>query len=140
MRTINIHEAKTHLSRLVERIAKMLAPNGIALLTPDVFTGITGGHLVEWYGYVVETDIARVSEPWEHLRKARYKANTYLNRLSRADYRNLFREHFEILEERAIHPDMGRRWLTPELRAELAAWDEDELFSNTVQFVLGPKA
>jgi SAM-dependent methyltransferase len=134
------HIPPPDLSRLVERIAKMLAPNGIALLTPDVFTGITGGHLVEWYGYVVEADIARLSEPWEHLRKARYKANTYLNRLSRADYRNLFREHFEILEERAIHPDMGRRWLTPELRVELAAWDEDELFSNTVQFVLGPKA
>lgn len=134
------HIPPADLSRLSARIAKMLTPRGIALLTPDVFTGITGGHLVEWYGHVVEADIARRSEPWEHLRKARYTANTYLNRLSRSDYRRIFTEHFEILEEKSIHPNMGRRWLTPELREELAAWDEDELFSNTVQFVLRPRA
>ena len=134
------HIPPADLPGIVTRIKKMLTPRGIALITPDVFTGITGGHLVEWYGHVVDQDIPRLSEPWEHLRKARYKANTYLNRLSRSDYRDLFRQHFEILEERALHPNMGRRWLTPELRAELAELGEDELFSNTVQFVLRPEA
>ena len=133
------HIPPDDLPGIVTRIKTMLTPRGIALITPDVFTGITGGHLVEWYGHVVDQDIPRLSEPWEHLRKARYKANTYMNRLARSSYRELFRQHFEILEERALHPDMGRRWLTPALRAELAEWDEDELFSNTVQFVLRPK-
>jgi len=120
-------------------MARTLSPQGLAIVTPDIFTGITGGHLAEWFHHLVEKDIPRASEPWEHLRKQRFPGNTYLNELSRADYRSLFASHFDILEEQVMNPDMGRRWLTPEIKAELSPWSEEELLSNNVRFVLRHK-
>jgi hypothetical protein len=127
------------LERFIARLAAQLAPTGLALITPNIFTGITGGHLTEWYWDAEGNDPPRQSEPWEHLRKKRFKANSYLNGLTRKDYRELFRRHFEILEENVLMPELGRHRLTPEIRAELAKWDEEELLSNSVQFVLRPK-
>jgi hypothetical protein len=128
------------LESLLERLAAQASPRGLLLITVNIFTGITGGHLTEWYGHLVDSDAPKVSEPWEHLRKRRYTANTYLNRLSRAAYRELFSRHFDTLEEWVIDPDLGRQWLTPAVRAELSDWSEDELFSNRVMFTLRPRA
>ena len=124
----------------MEHLATQISPQGLAFIRPNVFSGITGGHFPEWYSAQVDRNIPRSSEPWEHLRKRRFKANTYLNELTRADYRELFSPHFEIIEERVFEPDLGRRWLTPEAREELAAWSDEELFSNKVQFVLRRKS
>ena len=128
------------LENLLKRLAAQMSPRGLALITPNIFTGISGGHLPEWYGDEVGKDTLKESEPWEHLRKRRYNANTYLNGLSRSDYRELFSRSFEILEERVINPDLGRRFLTPEVQSELKTYSDDELFSNQVQFALSPKA
>lgn len=146
------------VSSLVALIAKMkylLKPTGLALIRPDIFTGISGGHLVEWFridarkqrknpnGHLDKRlDLGkrlRRSEPWEHLRKKRFRANVYLNELMRTDYRRLFSEHFEILEERVTKPDLGREYLSPEVAEELKGYGDDELFSNGVLFVLRPK-
>lgn len=127
------------LVALSKRLATQTSPNGLLLITVNIFTGITGGHLPEWYGHLVDSDEPKASEPWEHLRKRRYTANTYLNGLSRAAYRKLFSQDFEILEEWVIDPDLGRKWLTPEVRAELSEWSDDELFSNRVMFTLRPR-
>lgn len=132
------HIPQHALELLVQRMAAIISPNGLALITPLIFTGISGGHLTEWYRDLVAVDMPRQSEPWEHLRKQRYKANTYLNGLSRAYYRELFSRHFEILQERIVDPELGWRWLTPEVRAELSQWSEDELLSNRVEFALRP--
>lgn len=127
------------LQRLMKSLASCISPGGLALITPNIYSGITGGHLPEWYKDMVTNDEAKRSEPWEHLRKRRYIANSYLNCLTRADYRNLFKPYFEILDEKVVNPDLGRQWLTTEVRSELAHWSEDELFSNRVQFVLRPR-
>ena len=132
------HIPATELEQLVARMAAALRPGGLALITPNVWTGITGGHLPEWYWDDEHDTSSRRSEPWEHLRRARFQANTSLNRLARADYRTLFERHFRIVSETALYGDLGRRRLTPEVRQELAAWSEEELFSNAVQFVLLP--
>lgn len=133
------HIPAADLENVVAGMARHISPQGLALITPHIYTGISGGHLPEWYRFLADQDIARTSEPWEHLRKRRFTANTYLNCLPRSAYRHLFSRFFEIVEEKASTPDLGRRWLTPEVRAELARWDEEDLFSNRVQFVLRPK-
>jgi SAM-dependent methyltransferase len=132
------HIATKDLPALIQLVASHLKPDGIALLCPFIYTGISGNHLPEWYPHLVNSDINRHSEPWEHLRKNRFQANTYLNRLTRSEFRALFSEHFEILNESAILGDLGRRFLDPTFRQELSAYDEDELFSNAVVFVLRP--
>jgi hypothetical protein len=125
------------LKVLVGKMCRWLKPSGIALIRPDVFTGISGGHLLEWFD--LDPRRRRNSEPWEHLRKRRYHGNVYLNELCRADYRRLFSDHFQILEETVTNPNQGRAFLSDEVAEDLKSYDDDELFSNGVSFVLRPK-
>jgi hypothetical protein len=135
------HLERGTLERVVAAMAGWLRPGGLALIRPNVFTGITGGHLIEWSRRALrQPPPERQSEPWEHLRQRRFEPNTYLNELTRADYRAAFGTHFEILEERVTQPDLGREHLDAAARAELAEWPEDELFSNQTLFVLRPRA
>lgn len=127
------------LARMVSAMAKRLKPNGLAFIRPTVFTGITGGHTPEWFGHTLAEERQRRSQPWEHLRGNRFTADTFLNRLRPADYRQLFKQHFEIVKEVVIHPGLGREFLTPEVRAELSDYSEDELLSNKILFLLRPK-
>jgi hypothetical protein len=133
------HVPADSLPKLVQNMARWLRAHGLALIRPNIFTGITGSHLLEWYGHRVGDMAPRRSEPWEHLRKKRFTANTFLNGLTRADYRRIFSAHFDIRDEVVASPDLGRAWLTPTVRAELSAYSEEELFSNNVLFVLTPK-
>jgi SAM-dependent methyltransferase len=134
------HLRRETLEQVVAAMARWLRPTGIALIRPNVFTGITGGHLIEWSRRALrQPQSERRSEPWEHLRRNRFEANTYLNKLTRAEYRGLFGLHFEILDERVTQPDLGRAYLDARARAELSDWPDDELFSNQTLFVLRPR-
>jgi ubiquinone/menaquinone biosynthesis C-methylase UbiE len=135
------HMTVDSLSRTIERMRIWLKPGAIALVRPNVFTGISGGHLAEWGVASVRDhpEQPRRSEPWEHLRGRRFSANTHLNELTRAEYRQHFRSGgFEILEESCRYPDLGASLLTPAVREELSQWPDEELFSNQTLFVLRP--
>lgn len=135
------HIERTTLERLVSRMATWLRPRGLALIRPNVFTGIIGGHLWEWSRESMQgPPTKRESEPWEHLRKRRFAPNTYLNELTRADYRKLFSVNFEILEERVAQPMLGGEYLDDDAQRDLTGWPDDELFSNQTLFVLRPRA
>lgn len=133
------HIPLASLERICAGMAEWLKPSGLALVRPNVFTGITGGHHLDWNrrSFTVP-GVTRETPPWAHLRNLAAEANTYLNHLSLADYRALFSTHFEIVEERVTDPELGREYLTPEVAQDLAAWSEAELFSNQVLFVLRP--
>jgi SAM-dependent methyltransferase len=133
------HIPREDLSALLGWMASALRPNGIALIRPMVFTGICGGHHLEWFPHTHELQMSRRTEPWEHLRKGRFPANTYLNRLTRKDYVDVFEKHFRILENEAMQPNLGEQFMTSQIRAELSEYGDDELFSNSVRFVLEPK-
>jgi hypothetical protein len=134
------HIKRDALELLVPKMANWLNSTGLALIRPNIFTGITGGHLLEWsHVSFLHPPRRRKSEPWEHLRRRRFSPNTTLNRMSRSEYRTLFSTHFEILEEIVKLPDLGREYLTAEVANELRAYDDEELFSNQVLFVLRPR-
>lgn len=133
------HIPADELAVVTARMERALAPDGIALIRPMVFTGICGGHHLEWYEHTLAGDGPRETEPWEHLRRARLPANTYLNRLQRRDYRELFARHFDILSETEKRPGLGQRFMTPSIRAELSDYSDEELYSNAVMFVLRRK-
>ena len=112
------HIERETLGRVVAAMAHWLRPGGLALIRPNVFTGITGGHLIEWSRRALrQPPAARRSEPWEHLRQRRYRPNTFLNELTRTDYRQLFAPWFEILAERVTQPTLGREHLDASARA-----------------------
>ena len=126
------------LNVIVGRMAGALRPNGLALIRPMVFTGICGGHHLEWFPHTLDQRIGRRTQPWEHLRQNRFPANTYLNRLSRKDYVDIFEKHFWVLENETCLPNRGRQFMTKQIRAKLHQYG-GELFSNSVRFVLKPK-
>jgi SAM-dependent methyltransferase len=133
------HLQRDTLEQVICGMARWLRPTGLALIRPNVFTGITGGHLIEWSRRaMLHPPLERRSEPWEHLRQRRIAPNTFLNEVTRAEYRELFGRHFEIVEERVTRPDLGRAHLDERAREELAGWPDDELFSNQTLFVLRP--
>ena len=111
-----------------------LRPGGIAWVKPLVFSGIQGGHAVDWYD--VSMGRRRRTPPWDHLRGRGFPANTYLNELRIKDYRDIFSGSFDIVEERVQRPGFGKEFLTEDLLRELSDYTEDELLSNGVVFVL----
>ena len=133
------HIPASSLARICGAMTRWLRPTGLALIRPNVFTGITGGHHLDWNrrSFTVAAH-SRRTPPWGHLRGLVPEADSFLNHLSRADYRELFSEHFELVEERVALPDLGREYLTGETAGDLSGWTEDELFSNQVLFVLRP--
>lgn len=135
------HMTPDSIARTLSSMHRWLKPEAIALVRPNVFTGICGGHLAEWSVPSVRDypSRPRTSAPWEHLRSPRFEPNTFLNRLTRANYREAFaRAGFEILEETPRYPQLGASLLAPQIRAELANWSDEELFSNQTLFVLRP--
>jgi SAM-dependent methyltransferase len=131
------HVKVESLLRIVPAMARWLRPGGLALIRPNVYTGITGGMLQEWSRWSLEhPPRSKRSDPWEHLRRRRYSPNAYVNGLTRADYRELFTPHFELLEEKVKEPGLGREHFTPAVAADLAEWPEEEEFSNCTMFVL----
>lgn len=130
------HIPEKDLDAVVQLMAAQLGENGIAVISPMIFTGIAGGHSLEWYPHEAEREFKRRSEPWEHLRGDRFPADTFLNRVPRAAYRAIFARSFDIVEETVLMPELGRRFLTSAVRRELADYTDDELFSNKVRFVL----
>lgn len=126
------------LERILPTIAASMAPDGVAVIKPMVYTGICGGHHIEWYPHTLDQPMDRRTGPWEHLRGNRHPANTYLNKLTLADYRSLFSKHFDILQETCARPNLGSQFMTPEIREELGRYPDEELFSNGVVFLLRP--
>lgn len=113
-----------------------LSSDGLALIVPDVYTGLHGGHLYEWDAQTLQRTVRRRTEAWEHLRKRRYTANTTLNEMTRSEYCDLFAESFEILE--IIDPPRGREeeFLTPDIRAELGMYTDADLLDENPLFVM----
>ncbi|MEQ1578522.1 MAG: class I SAM-dependent methyltransferase [Hyphomicrobium sp.] len=131
------HIPADQLHVVCAQIADRLNERGIALIRPMVFTGIRGGHHVDWYNTSV--DSVRKCPPWDHLRENLHPANTYLNKLHLAGYRRIFVRHFDIVAEAVKSPWVGKDFLTDQIRQELAPYSEEELFSNHVAFVLRRK-
>ncbi len=129
------HIPEADLANVIAQMHAALHPGGIAVISPMIFTGILGGHLVELYNYK-GGDLPADIPAWDHLRSRTLRANTYLNEMPRRRYRELFLQWFDIISETECEPWLGASNLTPELRRELAQYDDGELFSNRVQFLL----
>jgi hypothetical protein len=130
------HIPPSGIDQLCRRLRQALAPEGLALITPAIYSGISGGHLVEWYPHTLPQERRRSTEPWEHLRKRRVVPDCYLNELRINDYTAMFSAHFCLMQIIDRDKGIGREFLTEEIRAELSSFNLDELLCNRVTFVL----
>ena len=120
-------------------LAQALTPQGLVLISPAVFTGISGGHLVEWYPHTLKADMERRSEPWEHLRQRRFTADCFLNEMRLHEYHQLFERHFTVMAVHNLQAGHGRSFLTEDVREELADYGVEELLGDKWRFVLRKK-
>lgn len=121
-------------------MAQRLPSNGLALITVNVFTGITGAHIPEWYGDNVNNGMPKQTRAWGHLRGDPLTADTYLNRLRLSDYEDIFGRFFQIVERQKFNCGIGRPFLTPAVERELSGYSRDELLTDYVRFVLRPRS
>ena len=116
----------------VAEVNRVLRPEGTAWINIHLFPSLSGGHHKDW------TDPRKWPSPkvppWDHLRENRYPADPSLNRLRLEDYRRIFAESLEVLEETRLVE--GEHLLTPELEAELTrkGYSQDDLLIREVAF------
>ena len=122
------HEVLEHvhdLDTVAAEIRRTLKPGGFAYLYVHHFTSLSGGHHIAWKH--PDSAPSRKVPPWDHLRQNRFPlVPSWLNRVRVRDYRRILAEKLQIVEWRWL-PREGEVLLTPAIRAELAAYDEDEL-------------
>jgi SAM-dependent methyltransferase len=133
------HIPRDALDAVCASMARALTPDGVALIAPAVFTGIGGGHLVEWYAHTLGSGMERRSEPWEHLRQRRFQADCFLNEMRLADYRRLFERHFRVEAVHNLQAGHGAAFLTEDVIEELDDYSEEELLGDKWRFVLRKK-
>ncbi|MXP47713.1 methyltransferase domain-containing protein [Altererythrobacter luteolus] len=123
------------LDRMLGLLRTNLASDGLVVTLPMVFTGILGGHDPAWTRWTA--DRMPADQAWRHLTDPEFAPDTYLNRLSRAQFADAFQQAgFEILKDHALLGRLGERHLTAEKRTALPLQDDYELFSNRVEFHL----
>jgi len=123
---------------LLEFLHRRIRRNALLYIVITIWTGLIGGHLIEW-GRNHLADKNKRSEPWEHLRRNRFPADTYLNKMTRRQYASLFAKYFDVLQDKPVWSNLGKEYLTDAVKRELLQFDEYELLSNDVCFVLRSK-
>lgn len=118
-----VFEHLVDVPQATAELARVMKPGAEARVVTHLYPSLSGGHALDYAGD--SPPLNTPVEPWDHLRKNRYPAHVYLNRLRAADYMKAFREHFIVLEEQ--YRTEGENLLTPSIRSELADWSYEDL-------------
>lgn len=127
------HEVFEHIADIhaaAQEIKRVLKPGGMAYVNVHLFPSISGGHNMEWK--FPDTEPSETVPPWDHLRENKFPEHpSWLNEHRERDYRAVFEELFEIVVWEASTYE-GKSLLTPEIKAELKDYSEDELLKKGV--------
>jgi hypothetical protein len=130
------HIPSQSMPHVLKTIASRVSDQSIVVIAPAIFTGIAGGHDIDWYPHRVANELDGRTPPWGHLTGEAGPVDTFLNKLKRSDYRSMFEKDFIILEEIELSPRLGEQYLTSDRRKQLAEYSDEDLFSNKVRFIL----
>ena len=130
------HISPEDIERMCRNINKHVNDGAVLLLRPNMYSGIVGGHIPEWYHTNVDRSNKK-TRPWGHLSDGDVEPSVFLNKLSFADYKEMFSKYFEVLEANRSDFGLGRRLLTAEARQRIPKeWSDEDLLTNNVMFVL----
>jgi len=127
-----VFEHISDIRAAVAEVNRVLAPGGIAVITPHLFPSLSGGHCLDWIW--PDEKGSDVVPPWDHLRDHKYPPAAYMNKLKINDYRDVFRTMMDVAGEQVVTE--GERLLTPELEDELGrkGYSREDLLTRTVTF------
>lgn len=127
-----VFEHINDIEAAVKEVNRVLSSSGIAVIFIHLFRSLSGGHCLEW-GIPEQSPSIKVP-PWDHLRNNKYPANTYLNKLTISQYRNIFQSYTNIVEEQITIE--GERFLTKEIEAELIGkgYTREDLLTRDITF------
>ena len=135
------HEVLEHVRDLpgvFRELRRALKPEGRTYLYVHHFTSLSGGHHIAWKH--PDTAPSRTVPAWDHLRAQRYTCiPSWLNRVRADEYRSMIEAELEILDWRWL-PQEGAALLTPDLRAELSGYSEQELLHKGFIVIARPRA
>jgi SAM-dependent methyltransferase len=116
----------------VAEVNRALRPEGTAWINIHLFPSLSGGHHKDWTN--PQKWPSPKVPPWDHIRENRYPADPSLNKLRLEDYRRIFTESLEVLEETPVIE--GEHILTPELETELTrqGYSKEDLLVREVAF------
>ncbi len=115
--------------RAVSELFRIMKRGAIAYIDINLFTSPSGGHHFNW------RNTAKVP-PWDHLRQRRLPFTVYLNEIREHEYLEIFGRELKILEVTDIEKGQGRELLTPEIRAELSDYSEEELLKYGIGMII----
>jgi SAM-dependent methyltransferase len=134
------HEVFEHLPDVagaVRELARVLRPEGRTYLYIHNYTSLSGGHHIAWK--YPDSEPSRVVPPWDHLRERRHPhIPSWINRWREHQYREAFATCFEVIEWRHTARE-GEALLTPQLQAELAGYEREELLAKGLLVVARPR-
>ncbi len=113
-------EHLANVPRAVSELSRVMKKGAIAYIDINLFASPSGGHHFDW------PNTSQVP-PWDHLRQRRLPFTVYLNEMREHEYLEVFRRELNVLEVIDIDKGEGREFLTPEIRAELSDYPEEEL-------------
>lgn len=107
---------------LAEEISRVLKPGGKTYHVFALYTTLDGAHTLDWRRY----------EPWQHL-TGHVEGNAYVNKYRLEQYKEFFESVFGEgnVEIRTKINEFSREYLTPQLRAQLNDYSEDELLTSS---------
>lgn len=134
------HEVFEHIPDIpgaIRALHRVMKPEGLTYIYVHNYASLSGGHHIAWK--YPDTEPSSEVPPWDHLRENRFpNIPSWINRLREADYRKAFADCFEVLD-RIPSGHEGAALLTPEIRAELADYSEEELLTKGFVVVAKPK-
>jgi len=123
-----VFEHIADVPRAVAELARVVRRGGYVHVHIHLFSALSGGHHPDYL------NPGRVP-PWDHLRERKHVVPYYLNGLREGEYIASFRDKFDIIEVVDVGKGEGRDLLTPEIRAELADYSEEELLKRGITIV-----
>lgn len=118
----------------IQHMKAALRPSGVIYFHVHLYTSNTGHHDIRAF-----TGGAGDLPPWAHLRpstRGQVTPSAWLNQWRLRDWRAMLDEHAPGYEEyRETYDDTARPLLSPEIRAELAEFDDEELLTFEVFFL-----
>lgn len=110
------------IATLASEIHRVLKPGGKTYHAFALYSTLDGAHTLDWKRF----------EPWQHL-TGRVDSNAYVNKYRLSFYKENFEKEFGLgnVEVRTRINEASRRYLTPELRARLESYSEEELLTSS---------